>query len=132
VTTMRKLLLLTLLFASCMPQHPVVSMTSDSTAALAGGKLFRQHCSGCHGSEGAGSRYAPALQSARVQSMDPHSLFRFITDGNLRHGMPSWSRLPDERRWQIVAYVKSLTTANAAQGSPRAQKNRSDRSSSER
>jgi len=38
------------------------------------------------------------------------ALFWFL-NGNLKHGMPpSWSRLPDERRWQLVSYLKSLAT----------------------
>jgi len=37
------------------------------------------------------------------------ALFWFLY-GNLKHGMPSWSRLPDERRWQLVSYLKSLAT----------------------
>ena len=104
---MRKLAFLLLAVASCMPQRTVVTRP-DANAAVAGQKLFRQHCSGCHGSEGAGTRYAPALQSPNVAAMDDASLFRFLTNGNLRRGMPSWSRLPDERRWQIVAYLRSL------------------------
>jgi mono/diheme cytochrome c family protein len=26
----------------------------------------------------------------------------------MKNGMPSWSRLPEQQRWQIVSYVKSL------------------------
>jgi mono/diheme cytochrome c family protein len=107
---MRKITILLLLTAaSCMPQRTVV-MRPDANAALAGQKLFRQHCSGCHGAEAAGTRYAPTLHSDEVMAMDDQALFRFVTNGDLRRGMPSWSRLPDERRWQIVAYIKSLHT----------------------
>ena len=105
---MRKTLAFVLLTAaSCMPQR-VVTRPDAAATAMAGQKLFRQHCSGCHGAEGAGSRYAPALRSDGVQAMDAGALFRFVTNGDLRRGMPAWSRLPDERRWQIVAYLKSL------------------------
>ena len=105
---------------SCMP-HRSVAARPDANAALAGQKLFRQHCSGCHGAEGAGTRYAPTLQSPDVTAMDAQALFRFVTNGDLRRGMPSWSRLPDERRWQIVAYLKSLheTIPSAARNQPR-------------
>jgi len=27
----------------------------------------------------------------------------------LKQGMPSWSRLPDQRLWQIVTYLKTLS-----------------------
>jgi len=103
----RTLTLFLLTVASCMP-HRVATRPEPAASAMAGRKLFRQHCSGCHGAEGTGTRYAPALQSDRVQAMDADALFHFVTNGDLRRGMPAWSRLPDERRWQIVAYLKSL------------------------
>jgi mono/diheme cytochrome c family protein len=118
---MRKLTILLLLTAaSCMPQRAAVTRP-DANAALAGQKLFRQHCSGCHGAEGTGTRYAPTLQSPHVIAMDEQALFQFVTNGDLRRGMPSWSRLPDERRWQIVAYIKSLhePIPSAARNPPR-------------
>ena len=77
-------------------------------AILAGGKLFRRHCAECHGSDAEGSERAPSLRASPVQAAAPGVLFRFLTNGNLKHGMPSWSRLPDQRRWQLVSYVKSL------------------------
>jgi hypothetical protein len=38
----------------------------------------------------------------------PGELVWFLRNGNLRGGMPSWSGLPIERRWQLVTYLKSL------------------------
>jgi hypothetical protein len=43
-----------------------------------------------------------------VHEKSDAALFSFITNGDLKRGMPAWSRLPDERRWQIVAFLKSL------------------------
>jgi hypothetical protein len=40
--------------------------------------------------------------------MPDAALVQFLTDGDLRKGMPSWSRLPEERRLQLVRYIKSL------------------------
>ena len=77
-------------------------------AAQAGAKLFRQHCAACHGADARGHASAPSLRSAAVQSLPDPALFSFITNGVLRQGMPSWSRLPDERRWQLIAYLRSL------------------------
>jgi mono/diheme cytochrome c family protein len=103
---MKKLAIL--LFAvACMPQKNAV-IRPDANAALAGQKLFRQHCASCHGTDAHGTRHAPDLHATDVQAMDHETMFRYVTNGNLREGMPSWSRLTDERRWQIVAYLKSL------------------------
>jgi len=31
-----------------------------------------------------------------------------LRNGSLRHGMPSFAHLPEQQRWQIVTYLKSL------------------------
>ena len=80
----------------------------QADALRAGGKLFRRHCAECHGSDAEGSKHTPSLRAPVVQATAPGVLFWFLTNGNLRHGMPSWSHLPDERRWQLVTYVTSL------------------------
>ncbi|HEY8132024.1 MAG TPA: c-type cytochrome [Thermoanaerobaculia bacterium] len=77
-------------------------------AIAAGRKLYRSECAQCHGVEAAGRAKAPSLRSPRVQEAPDDVLFKFLTNGRLKHGMPSWSRMPDERRWQIVTYLKSL------------------------
>jgi ubiquinol-cytochrome c reductase cytochrome c subunit len=74
----------------------------------AGAKLFRHHCAHCHGPNAEGTRRAPDLRSSAVQNTAPEQLFAVLTDGKLTHGMPSWSRLPEERRRQLVIYIKSL------------------------
>jgi mono/diheme cytochrome c family protein len=84
-------------------------------AVLAGRKLFRRHCAECHGADAAGSMKAPDLRSPTVQQAAPGVLFWFLTNGNLWYGMPSWSGLPDQQRWQLVTYLKSL---GASQGAP--------------
>ncbi len=106
------LLMSGLAFADSLPDAPAksTSLTNpylhDADAVRAGGKLFRYHCAGCHGSEASGSRSAPSLRSKNVQGADPGALFRFLTNGDLKRGMPSWSRLPEERRRQLVRYIK--------------------------
>ena len=77
-------------------------------AIAAGQKLFRQHCAECHGDDARGRGRAVDLHSPAVQNASPGELAWFLRSGNLRHGMPSWSGLPEQRRWQIVAYLKTL------------------------
>jgi mono/diheme cytochrome c family protein len=76
-------------------------------AVRAGRKLFARHCASCHGDQGRGGE-APHVDAELVADATPGDLFWFLTNGNLRRGMPSWSRLPDARRWQIVAFLKTL------------------------
>ncbi len=80
----------------------------QAQAVAAGRKLFRLQCAQCHGADGSGSRSAPPLRSRRIKEAPDGALFWFLTDGDLKRGMPSWSHMPEERRWQLVTYLKSL------------------------
>jgi len=106
----RSILILVLVAAACRTttfsdRNPYAARAD---AAQAGGKLFRAHCSECHGVAASGSAHAPSLRSQQIASKSDGALFAFITNGALRHGMPSWSGLSDDRRWQIVTYLRSL------------------------
>lgn len=80
----------------------------DPQAIRAGRKLFLQHCAECHGKNGRGISRAANLHLADVQRATPGELAWFLRNGNLADGMPSWSGLPAQRRWQIVTYLKTL------------------------
>jgi mono/diheme cytochrome c family protein len=81
---------------------------SESNAVAAGAKLFRQNCSSCHGSEATGMDKRPNLHSERVRAATPGELEWLLKNGSMKNGMPSWSRLPEQQRWQIVSYLKTL------------------------
>ena len=34
-------------------------------------------------------------------------IFWILTNGVVRRGMPAWSKLPAEQRWQIITWLKS-------------------------
>jgi len=80
----------------------------DPDALLAGKKLYVQHCATCHGKTARGIRDAVNLRASEVQNATPGELEWILRNGNLFHGMPSWSDMPEQRRWQIVTYLKSL------------------------
>ncbi|HXB57404.1 MAG TPA: c-type cytochrome [Vicinamibacteria bacterium] len=82
----------------------------DPSAIRAGHKLYLRHCAECHGDDARGRGKAPPLLSRRVQGAPPGDLYWFLTNGDLGAGMPSWSRLPDARRWQLVTFLKTLST----------------------
>jgi mono/diheme cytochrome c family protein len=77
-------------------------------AIRAGAKLYAQHCAECHGADARGTNRAADLHASDVQKATPGELQWFLRDGNLVSGIPSWSGLPEQRRWQIVAYLKTL------------------------
>lgn len=77
-------------------------------ALLAGEKLYKQHCAVCHGPDARGREKTADLHSPVIQRATPGALVWFLRNGNLREGMPAWSRLPDAQLWQIVTYLKTL------------------------
>jgi mono/diheme cytochrome c family protein len=87
-------------------------MASDPTAAAAGQKLFGEHCAICHGDQAQGGKIGPPLINADVQHATPGEIFWVLTNGVVRHGMPSWSKLPPPERWQLVTFLTALNTPN--------------------
>ena len=81
---------------------------SEANAVPAGAKLFRQNCSSCHGSEATGVKNRPNLRSERIRVATPGELEWLLKNGSMKNGMPSWSKLPEQQRWQLVAFLKSL------------------------
>jgi mono/diheme cytochrome c family protein len=92
-------------------------------AIAAGGRVFLDHCAKCHGDDAMGRRKKPSLRSDRVQKATDGEIFWLLRNGNLRHGMPSWSSLPEPTRWQVVTYVKSLGTSLFGQAEHTPQEN---------
>lgn len=80
----------------------------DPDAAAAGKKLFEQHCAECHGDSGQGTRRGPSLRVPQIQNATPGEIFWILTNGVIRRGMPSWSKLPEPQRWQIIVFVQSF------------------------
>jgi mono/diheme cytochrome c family protein len=79
--------------------------------ATAGGeKLFKRNCVECHGEDGSGvvKKNAADLLLPEVQSQSDGTLFWKLTNGNTDRGMPSFSRLPELQRWQLVLYLRTL------------------------
>jgi mono/diheme cytochrome c family protein len=82
-------------------------LESDSEAAAGGKKLFEQHCAECHGETGAGSRRGPSLRANGMERATAGELFWILTNGVVRKGMPPWAKLPEQQRWQIVAFLRA-------------------------
>jgi len=78
----------------------------NNEARIAGKKLFLRHCAECHGEDGGGREDSPSVQSELVRSVPPGAVVWFLKNGNLRRGMPSWSRLPEAQLWQIVTHLQ--------------------------
>jgi glucose/arabinose dehydrogenase len=86
----------------------------QANAAQSGEGLYAQHCAACHGRNAEGSGNIPPLAHSAVQSAADGEVFWFITTGSVNDGMPAWASLPEQQRWQIVTYLKTLRSVPAA------------------
>lgn len=94
---------------------------ADKPETAAGGKkLFTRHCAECHGSDGAGmeSKHSADLHLAIVQEQSDGTLYWKITNGNAGKGMPSFSKLPELQRWQLVLFIRTLKETGSAVADP--------------
>ena len=88
------------------------SYAADAQAVAGGKKLYFQNCAQCHGNNLQGIGPAPTLLSSKVKNAKPGEVFWFITNGDLNNGMPSWSQLPKQQRWQVVTFLESKNAAD--------------------
>lgn len=99
--------------APASTQQTVNPLAGQADAATAGRKVYEQNCMACHGANAQGTGNVPPLRAATTQNAPDGSIFWYITQGDLNNGMPAWAQLPEQQRWQIVTYVKSLNQAAA-------------------
>ena len=78
-------------------------------------KNIETNCVTCHGASGKGDGPAAAAlpppkpadwTSAKVASESDGEIFWKSSNG--RGAMPPWKHLPDNQRWQLVNYIRSL------------------------
>jgi len=84
-------------------------LAGQPQAVAAGALVYSDHCAECHKADARGDGHKrPSLHSENVRTATDGDLEWFLRQGDLAHGMPSWSSLPTEQRWQLVAYLKSI------------------------
>ena len=83
---------------------------SSQTAISAGHKLFLRECAQCHGRNGEGLGKAPPLSLPSTAGAPPGAIFWVLRNGSLWRGMRSFAHLPEPQRWQIVTYIKTLSS----------------------
>ena len=84
-------------------------LASRPDSISAGALIYKENCAQCHRADAMGDGHKkPSLRTERIKSASDGDLEWFIRQGDLGHGMPSWSRLPEAQRWQLVAYLRSI------------------------
>ena len=82
---------------------------SQPESISAGSLIYKAHCEQCHKSDATGDgRKKPSLRTDRIKSATDGDIEWFLRQGDIGHGMPSWSSLPEAQRWQLVAYLRSI------------------------
>lgn len=99
--------------ANPLAEHP--------DAAAGGRKLFLRNCAECHGADGTGmeKKHSANFHLPSVQGQTDGTLFWKITNGNASRGMPSFAKLPELQRWQLVLFIRSLKGTDAADSKTR-------------
>jgi mono/diheme cytochrome c family protein len=108
--------------------HTPAPATLDSLAAIAnptaadarsienGRKHYQINCAVCHGLAGDGNgtikrvnpayAWSPSLQTAQAKGYRDGYIYGIIRNG--RGAMPSYARLEEEERWDVVNYLRAL------------------------
>jgi mono/diheme cytochrome c family protein len=89
-------------------------LPADTKVVAQGEKVAKVNCVSCHGNKGKGDGPAAVAlnpkpadwTSKRVQDEPDGELFWKITTG--RGPMPSWRHLPENDRWAVVRYIRTL------------------------
>src|SRR5262245_19420143 len=93
-------------------------LSGDPSAIAAGQRTYEQTCSTCHGAGGQGDR-GPALNTgAFSRGSNDGDLFRTIREGVSGTQMPPFRAHSDNQVWQLISYVRSLSSSSSAGAAP--------------
>ncbi len=89
-------------------------LPADKKIIEQGEKVAKINCVSCHGAKGKGDGAAAAAlnpkpadwTSSRVQGESDGELFWKISNG--RGPMPPWKHLPENERWAVIRFIRSL------------------------
>lgn len=104
-----------------VPERSLVPYSAES--ARRGQEIFAERCYGCHGRLGDGKGpNAPELlprprnltNHAFLSDLPDARLYESITYGIVGTGMPPWDFLPETERWDLVNYVRHLSSTGPA------------------
>jgi mono/diheme cytochrome c family protein len=90
------------------------ALPNDKKVVEQGEKVAKMNCASCHGATGRGDGAAAVAlnpkpadwTSGRVQDETDGELFWKISNG--RGAMPPWKHLPENDRWAVLRYIRTL------------------------
>lgn len=95
------------------PFFPVVAPNPDDGKAI-----YAEKCAPCHGDKGLGDGPSASQLSVPVAAIgdpvlarqkSPAEWFKIVTQGDFQNFMPPFASLSDPQRWDVVAYVYTLS-----------------------
>jgi alcohol dehydrogenase (cytochrome c) len=90
------------------------SFEASEDDRMAGGRIFRERCAACHGSDGSGGPHAPSLARSGFKNGDSDlAVYKVLRDGIPGAAMPS-AGLPPRELLQVTATVKMLQARGSA------------------
>lgn len=96
--------------------HERVNPYAGKAEAIAAGRLlFLDHCGKCHGADAEGKGSRPPLRSPLIRLTTDGDLAWILKNGQVFQGMPRWAGLPEQERWQLIAYIRSLNSGTEMQ-----------------
>lgn len=96
-------------------KNPRADKKADKKEMAEAKKVAETNCGSCHGPEGKGNGPAAAAlpppkpadwTSAKVAAETDGEIFWKISNG--RGAMPPWKHLPEDQRWDLVNYIRTL------------------------
>lgn len=102
--------------ASAASGNPDVSPSIES-----GKKIYLSNCAGCHGEKGDGSAFPGAFNFTDREKMNKSNssvFFDAITNGISGTAMPSFGRLSENERWDVIAYINTFQFGDFQPGVP--------------
>jgi high-affinity iron transporter len=99
--------------------QPLASAASgnpdENLLIISGNKIYLSNCSGCHGENVDGYAFPGAFNFTYREKMNKSNssvFYNAITNGISGTAMPSFSRLSENERWDVIAYVNTFNYRN--------------------
>ena len=94
------------------PSVSNVSSSGDIAISLLkkrGGEVYQERCSGCHGVDGKGSEYFPAIVGSGIATGDRNKHIEIVYSGKEKTSMPAWNgRLSLKDMASVITYQRTV------------------------
>jgi cytochrome c5 len=93
--------------------HMKNPVPSTARSIAEGKKLYEKHCIPCHGVSGKGGVGPDLTDETWIHGNTDGEIFHVVTEGVTGTAMKGFKKeLPEEQRWKLVNFIKSLKSGN--------------------